>query len=126
MTSLDANVDVDLSERHQTLEGFGAAVAWYDNWLTEHPNKAEIYTTIFKDLGLDLLRLRNRYRYQSEFAVESQEIVEQGSLSLGRDLTVLMSSWSPPPELKSNSLTDCTDQDSCTLLKDDSGFPSMS
>jgi len=123
MTSLDTNVDVDVSERHQTLEGFGAAVAWYDNWLTDHPNKAEIYATIFKDLGLDLLRLRNRYRYQSEFAVESQEIVEQGSLSLGRDLTVLMSSWSPPPELKSNSLTDCTDQDSCTLLKDDSGFP---
>lgn len=123
MTSLDANVDVNLAERHQTLEGFGAAIAWYDNWLTEHPNKAELYDTIFKDLGLDLLRLRNRYRYQSEFLVESQEIFEQGSLSLGRDLTVLMSSWSPPPELKSNGLTDCTEQDSCTLLRDASGYP---
>lgn len=122
-TSLDVSVGVDLTERHQTLEGFGAAVAWYDNWLTEHPNKAELYELIFSELGLDILRLRNRFRYQDEFLVESQEIVAQGNRSLGRDLTVLMSSWSPPPNLKSSGQTDCTDQVSCTLIREGDAFP---
>ncbi|HEU5076500.1 MAG TPA: hypothetical protein VFU02_20055, partial [Polyangiaceae bacterium] len=122
-TSLDVSIGVNLSERHQTLEGFGAAVAWYDNWLTEHPNKAELYELIFDELGIDILRLRNRFRYQAEFAVESQEIVAEGSRSLGRDLTVLMSSWSPPPDLKSSGQTDCTDQVSCTLIREGDGFP---
>ena len=122
-TSLDVTVDVTLTERHQTLEGFGAAVAWYDNWLTEHPNKAELYNVLFSDLGLDLLRLRNRFRYQEEFLIESQEIVAEGSRSLGRDLTILMSSWSPPPNLKSSGQTDCTDGVSCTLIREADGFP---
>jgi len=122
-TSLDASVEVNLSERHQSLEGFGAAVAWYDNWLTEHPNKAELYDLIFSELGLDMLRLRNRFRYQEEFFVESQEIVAEGSRSLGRDLTVLMSSWSPPPNLKSSGQTDCTEQVSCTLIREAGAFP---
>jgi glucuronoarabinoxylan endo-1,4-beta-xylanase len=122
-TSLDVTVGVDLSERHQTLEGFGAAVAWYDNWLTDHPNKVELYDLIFSELGIDILRLRNRFRYQDEFAVESQEIVSEGARSLGRDLTVLMSSWSPPPNLKSSGQTDCTDQVSCTLIREAGAFP---
>lgn len=122
-TSLDVSVSVDLSARYQTLEGFGAAVAWYDNWLTEHPNKAELYDLIFRDLGLDILRLRNRFRYQEEFWVESQEIVAEGKRSLGRDLTILMSSWSPPPNLKSSGQTDCTNQVSCTLIREGESFP---
>lgn len=122
-TSLDVSVSIDLTERHQTLEGFGAAVAWYDNWLTEHPNKAELYELLFKELGLDILRLRNRFRYQDEFWVESQEIVAEGTRSLGRDLTILMSSWSPPPNLKSSGQTDCTSNVSCTLLRDAGEFP---
>lgn len=121
-TSLDVSVDVDLGERYQTLEGFGAAVAWYDNWLTDHPNKAELYDVLFSELGLDILRLRNRFRYQDEFWVESQEIVAEGSRSLGRDLTLLMSSWSPPPDLKSSGQTDCTDAVSCTLAREGDEF----
>lgn len=122
-TSLHASITIDLGEHHQTLEGFGAAIAWYDDWLTNHPNKDEIYELAFGDLGLDILRLRNRFRYQDDFSVESQEIVERGSSSIGRDLTVLMSSWSPPSSLKANAATDCTSGDTCTLRRVDGEFP---
>ncbi len=87
------------------------------------PEQAELYELIFNELGLDILRLRNRFRYQDEFWVESQEIVAEGARSLGRDLTVLMSSWSPPPNLKSSGQTDCTDQVSCTLIREGDAFP---
>ena len=118
-------ISIDVDDRHQTLEGFGAAIAWYDDWLTQHPNKAELYDVIFGDLGIDILRLRNRFRYQESFAVESAEIVREGSRSLGRDLKVLMSSWSPPADLKASGQEDCNEQEraTCTLKRSDGEFP---
>lgn len=65
---------VDISITYQTLEGFGAAIAWYDNWLTGHPNKSELYKTLFFDLGLDILRLRNQYRNSSNFAYDDVDL----------------------------------------------------
>jgi len=54
-----ATGEIQVDEKHQIIEGFGASVAWYEGWLTNHPNKSEIYDFIFCDLGLDILRLRN-------------------------------------------------------------------
>lgn len=119
-------ISVDREQRHQKLEGFGAAIAWYDNWLTEHPHKGELYELVFGELGIDILRLRNRFRYQSDFTVESAEIVAEGSHSIGRDLTLVLSSWSPPRTLKANNKEDCVEMDDpemCTLRRIDGAFP---
>ena len=44
-------------ERHQSIEGFGASLAWYQDRLVPNPPPG-IYQMLFPDLGLDILRLR--------------------------------------------------------------------
>ncbi|TYQ13135.1 UNVERIFIED_CONTAM: glucuronoarabinoxylan endo-1,4-beta-xylanase [Acetivibrio alkalicellulosi] len=101
---ISGNIDANI--KHQTIEGFGASIAFYQNWLIDHPNKAEIYDVIFNELGLSVLRLNNWYiTYEGEtpFDPSAKEIVEEAKKSVGDDLKIMMSSWSPPTYLKSNN-----------------------
>jgi glucuronoarabinoxylan endo-1,4-beta-xylanase len=109
---------------YQTLEGFGAAVAWYQGTLTAHAKKAELYQLLFADLGLDILRFRNTYQRSSEsssLAAET-EILTQATTSLGRRPKVLLTSWSPPAALKANGKEGCTGEATCTLKKTNGAF----
>jgi glucuronoarabinoxylan endo-1,4-beta-xylanase len=102
-----AGGNVNIRETHQTMEGFGASIAWYAGWLTAHPNKDDIYYYIFDELGLDILRLRNEYRNNPvNFAPDCAEIV--GAMYDYSEYTpkILISSWSPPADLKSNNSTE--------------------
>ena len=54
-------VTIDDAVRHQTLVGFGASLAYADDAIVAHPDKAALYDLLFADSGLDVLRLRNRY-----------------------------------------------------------------
>lgn len=94
---------IDINKRYQVMEGFGASIAWYDNLLPVHPNKEEIYDTIFKELGLDILRLQNWYGKRDRVGQYTGEIVRKAEEFLGRPVKILISSWSPPEELKSNN-----------------------
>jgi glucuronoarabinoxylan endo-1,4-beta-xylanase len=88
------------------MEGFGASIAYYQNWLIDHPNKAEIYDAIFNELGLSILRLNNwyiTYENESSFDDHAKEIVAEAKKSVGEDLKIMMSSWTPPAYLKSNN-----------------------
>jgi glucuronoarabinoxylan endo-1,4-beta-xylanase len=71
------NVTIDPGTTYQTLEGFGAAAAWYAGWIPAHPNKTELYDVLFNDLGLDIIRFRNTYgsRDGEEFAPAEAEIL---------------------------------------------------
>jgi glucuronoarabinoxylan endo-1,4-beta-xylanase len=100
-----ANGNITTSETHQTIEGFGASVFYYSNWLVAHPNKEAIYEKIFLDLGLDILRLGNVYGYTQTFNPDAAEIVSMAEAYLGRPVKVMISSWSPPAYLKSNGQT---------------------
>ncbi|MFW5982149.1 MAG: hypothetical protein ACOCQO_02965, partial [Halanaerobiaceae bacterium] len=93
---------IDINTRQQEIYGFGAATAWYQGWLIEHPNKDEIYDLIFKELGIDILRLQNWYGKADDIGAEDPEIVQAAEESLGEEITILMTSWVPPVELKSN------------------------
>lgn len=92
---------VNLHRVHQTLEGFGAAGAWYEGWLTSHPLKSEIYDCLFRQLGLDIYRIRNTYGFEPGYMDRSVEIVKAAEASLGHPIRVMISSWSPPGSLKS-------------------------
>ncbi len=110
---------IQVQEKHQIMEGFGASAAWYDGWLTAHPNKEEIYDFVFADLGLDILRLRNSWRRNSDnFAPSSEEIVAKSQDYADHKISVLISSWSPPADLKSNNNT----EGGGTLIKDGEEF----
>ena len=96
---------VEIGIVYQELEGFGASGAWYEGWLTAHPLKNEIYDVIFGQLGLDIYRLRNTYDISSDYISRSAEIVQAAETSLGHPVMIMISSWSPPAYLKSDSNT---------------------
>jgi glucuronoarabinoxylan endo-1,4-beta-xylanase len=95
-------VSINFEETHQTMEGFGASLAYYENWLTAHPKKAEIYDAIFAELSLDILRVRNAFDYDSGMIERVVEFAQAAESSLGKPITILSSSWGPPAYLKSN------------------------
>jgi len=104
----DATGQVDVDTVYQELEGFGAAGAWYEGWLTAHPKKNEIYDVLFGQLGLDIYRLRNSYQLSDDWRsimATSAEIIQAEEASLGHPIKIMISSWSPPVYLKSNEST---------------------
>jgi glucuronoarabinoxylan endo-1,4-beta-xylanase len=125
----DAGIDaipvaLDLAKRYQTLDGFGASVAWYGETLTSHPDKEAIYPKLFGDLGLDIIRFRNRYQRSHEPAGLDAEIelLDRANQSLGHPPKVLLTSWSPPAALKASGQERCSGDSTCTLINS-GGFP---
>jgi glucuronoarabinoxylan endo-1,4-beta-xylanase len=106
------------SETHQTIEGFGGSLYYYSGWLTAHPNKEEIYVSLFDDLGVDILRTGNTYRPGKAFNPDAKEFASKAEEIRGRPVKVLISSWSPPAELKSNG----SETNGGTLAKKDGFF----
>jgi glucuronoarabinoxylan endo-1,4-beta-xylanase len=102
---VDVTVTVNVTQRFQTLVGFGASQVYYVDWITLNPNKDEIYDVIFRDLGLDVLRVGNWYQARDMQDPQIQntiELVQRAERSLERFPEVLMTSWSPPADLKDN------------------------
>lgn len=102
---LPVTITVRPEETYQTIEGFGASVAWYEIPFARHPNREDIYYHAFQNLGLSILRLKNGYRYQQadNFNPDLAEIVRNMYKYSDRNPKILMSLWSPPNELKSNN-----------------------
>jgi glucuronoarabinoxylan endo-1,4-beta-xylanase len=96
---------IDVNIRHQKIEGFGGSGAYYTMNLITHKKKTELFNLLFKELGLDILRIRNDYDMEPNSMQATIEIAKSGEAALGRDLKILMSSWSPPAALKSNGNT---------------------
>jgi glucuronoarabinoxylan endo-1,4-beta-xylanase len=97
------NIQVNFDEEHQTITGFGASLAFYEGWLTAHPNRAQIYDVIFKELSLDILRVRNTYGYDNEMIGRVKQFAAAAKNSLGHPIDIMVSSWGPPANLKSNN-----------------------
>ena len=97
---------------YQQLEGFGASVAWYEGWLLVHPQKTTLYDILFKDLGLDIYRVRNCYDFDGGYINNTKQIVQQAK-TRNPSLKILNSAWTPPAYLKSND-----SPNSGTLKKD--------
>lgn len=94
---------VDPGQKYQLMEGFGASLAFYENWLIAHPRKTEIYQTIFGELGLDILRVRNAYNYDAGMVSRVSEFMQAAAQVRGKPIPLLSTSWGPPAYLKSNN-----------------------
>jgi glucuronoarabinoxylan endo-1,4-beta-xylanase len=106
---------INTNTRFQTMEGFGAAQAYYERWVTQHPNKEELYQLVFQDLGLDWLRLQNVYGNGTGFdPADAAELVQKAHQYADDSVRILMTSWSPPANIKSNNDVN----NGGTLLKD--------
>jgi len=95
-------VNLQPDQSVQTMVGWGASLAYYEGWLTSHPKKAEIYDVIFKELSLDILRVRNAYGYDNTMIAKVKEFNQAAQKSLGHPIDMLTTSWGPPASLKSN------------------------
>jgi len=96
-------IQINVEEEHQTITGFGASLAYYEGWLTAHPNRTEIYDIIFKELSLDILRVRNAYGYNANMIGHVKQFATAAENSLGHPIDIMTTSWGPPAYLKSNN-----------------------
>jgi glucuronoarabinoxylan endo-1,4-beta-xylanase len=111
---------LDPSIRHQTMDGFGGALTWNAIRIINLPSQQrnEVESMIFDDLGLDIIRLKNWYYPDGYPASKSPSAISpawernnfnanQSFVSMarkpGRRVKILLSSWSPPENLKSNN-----------------------
>lgn len=118
-----AHVLVNESTRYQSLTGLGATLAYGEAEVLRHPRQAELVAAMFSGLGLDVLRLRNRYAVAGDDDLTTTaELIQLASQQLGRKPTVILSSWSPPTALKASGELICRgNADTCTLAKLPSG-----
>ncbi|HEY3743599.1 MAG TPA: hypothetical protein VGL53_27325 [Bryobacteraceae bacterium] len=119
-------ISIDFGDPRQRIEGFGAAVAYYANWLTAHPYKQEIYNALFdpaNGLGMSVLRVQNIFRYPAtpNFDPDVPQIVNAAAAIQGSPIAIEMSSWTPPASLKSNQSENCANTLNCTLAASASG-----
>lgn len=101
--TVSTSVIINTAQQFQTMEGFGASLAYYEGWLTAHPNKSQIYDAIFNELSLDILRVRNAYGYDDGMIGRVKEFADAAEQSLGHPIAILSTSWGPPAMLKSNN-----------------------
>jgi glucuronoarabinoxylan endo-1,4-beta-xylanase len=123
-TSRSVVVTLSPEERHQTIEGFGASIAFYIDRAVGNP-PAGLYPIIFPELGLDILRFRNRYQRTEAGdgdTAQEVEILRRATEALGRPPKLMLSSWSPPAPLKANGAERCRGNDDCTLKKENGQF----
>jgi hypothetical protein len=111
-----ADVTVDIGKMHQVLVGFGASMVYGEDQVTEHPQRAQLLDAAFVDMGIDVLRLRNRYVDTVDVS-KSGELVAAVTSSLGHAPTIFLTSWTPPVTLKANSSLTCMGNAGCTLAK---------
>ncbi len=93
-------LSIATDQTYQTVIGFGASLAYYENWLNAHPNKSEIYQAIFGELSLDILRVRNAYYYDPGMVERVAEYMVAAESALGHPISLLSTSWGPPGYLK--------------------------
>lgn len=119
----DSTLSVDLETQHQTLIGFGAGVGFTEDAIVEHPAREELLEALYGELGLDALRLRNRYEGDNDAdLLVTAELVGAIEAALGRTPTVLINASSPPGALKENGSRQCAgNPDTCTLRRDADG-----
>lgn len=90
------------TEKHQTIEGIGAALAMCEGWIVSEPYKEELYDTLFKATGISILRLGNWLQdTTADLTTDSTLVAEYRKRNpYGK---VLVSSWTPPSYLKANN-----------------------
>lgn len=118
-----ASVTLDPDTRHEELIGFGASLAFADEQIVAHPQKAALFDQLFGETGIDVLRLRNRFQDGDEQAVmPAAEIVSAAEERIGRRPVLFLVSGTPPAALKANNSRTCAgDETTCTLVSLPSG-----
>jgi glucuronoarabinoxylan endo-1,4-beta-xylanase len=95
---------VDVNVVYQQLEGFGGAAVYDCPKLVAHTKKEEIYDLLFKELGIDILRIRNTYDYSSgtgDLTATGTIVAAAKEPQRNPNLKIELVPWSPASYLKS-------------------------
>lgn len=91
------------------MRGMGYSNAFFTNWWHNHPSRSEIYQLLFEGLRPSILRVRNPYRLINENGLPfesymkiDQEFIAQAERALNYRPKILLSSWTPPADMKVN------------------------
>lgn len=122
--STTGSVTVDVEQKFQTLEGFGASVGWNQDRISGVVTDG-LYDFLFPELGLDIIRFRNRFERTDKSDEQLQQevtIYQRGTKALGYPPRLMLSSWSPPGRYKANGREKCQGNPDCTLAKENGNF----
>jgi glucuronoarabinoxylan endo-1,4-beta-xylanase len=118
------SVKVSLEQKFQTLEGFGASVGWHQDRIAGVVPDG-LYEFLFPELGLDIIRFRNRFERTDKSDERLQQevtIYKRGTEALGYAPRLMLSSWSPPARYKASGREKCQGNSDCTLKKESGQF----
>jgi O-glycosyl hydrolase len=99
--TVNATADVNLNTLYQQIEGFGGAICYDIQTMANYSNRQAVYDLLFKNLGLDILRIKNTYQINTNDVNATARIVEAGKLR-NPALKTLLVPWSPKASLKSD------------------------
>lgn len=127
VAATNATVSVYPDKVGQTVGGIGGGIVYYQDWLTNHPNREAIYDTLFNGLGISCLRMGNwaQEDIPSDNTIVANDaiIYKAAKLYCGDKLPVVMTSWTPPAYLKANnSRTGSTQWAKATLKKENGRY----
>jgi glucuronoarabinoxylan endo-1,4-beta-xylanase len=97
-----ATGEINVDKRYQKIEGLGASGAFRTVEFVQNKHKDELYNLLFKELGIDIFRIRNTYDINQPDFDSTVEITNGGKAALDGKLKIMISSWTPPAKLKSN------------------------
>jgi len=101
--AIAATGTVNYNTTYQQIEGFGAAAVYDCPSLTSHSQRETLYDLMFRDMGLDVLRIRNSVGYDDSGVTATKTIVAAARQS-GRNpnLKLELVPWSPAASVKTN------------------------
>jgi glucuronoarabinoxylan endo-1,4-beta-xylanase len=95
-----ASGNVNFNTTYQQIEGFGAAMYDGADTLVNRSYKETFYDYAFRDLGLDIIRIRNS---TTSSHLNNAAIIVGEAKERNPNIKILLTPWSPPGNLKSNS-----------------------
>lgn len=96
---------VHFNGTRQQFDGFGGAAVYSTTSLVSHAQRETIYDLLFKELGIDILRIRNTYGYPdsgSALSATGTIVAEARDPQRSPDLRLELVPWSPAAYLKDN------------------------
>lgn len=108
----DLRYTFDFNKKYQVIDGFGAAFTWYADWIfyTSDADEKALLDALFSDAKLSVIRLKNEYEYAMDGKdknISTMKNVYNAAVERAAEYKeepiVLLSCWSPPASLKSNS-----------------------
>ncbi len=101
-----ASGTVNVNTIYQRLEGFGGSACYDTMALAAHPNREAVYDLLFRDLGMDVLRIKNTYQVgvygSSEITATGQIVAAARQPTRNPNLKLFLVPWSPAAYLKSD------------------------